>query len=170
MTGSLNDNPRLERSVNLFNGLTQWVQCMVLSRSTPQQRAEVIVKLIDVTKVNPPLFLFFLPFHRAYFWRTRCHWRFFFTKTKIKSFSSFFFLWRCKTQKLKELRNFNSLMAVVGGLSHSSLARLTRTASRIPPDSQRALAELTEFLSSSSNFSNYRRALQECKGFKIPIL
>ena len=52
VTGSLNDNPRLERSVNLFNGLTQWVQCMVLSRSTPQQRAEVIVKLIDVTKVK----------------------------------------------------------------------------------------------------------------------
>ncbi|XP_046441029.1 uncharacterized protein LOC124191985 isoform X2 [Daphnia pulex] len=122
VTGSLNDNPRLERSVNLFNGLTQWVQCMVLSRSTPQQRAEVIVKLIDVTK------------------------------------------------KLKELRNFNSLMAVVGGLSHSSLARLTRTSSRVPADSQRTLAELTEFLSSSSNFSNYRRALQECKGFKIPIL
>lgn len=56
VTGSLNDNPRLERSVNLFNGLTQWVQCMVLSRSTPQQRAEVIVKLIDVTKVNTKLF------------------------------------------------------------------------------------------------------------------
>jgi RasGEF domain len=52
VTGSLSDNPRLERSVNLFNGLTQWVQCMVLSRSTPQQRAEVIVKLIDVTKVK----------------------------------------------------------------------------------------------------------------------
>ncbi|KAK4004270.1 hypothetical protein OUZ56_006011 [Daphnia magna] len=122
VTGSLSDNPRLERSVNLFNGLTQWVQCMVLSRSTPQQRAEVVVKLIDVTK------------------------------------------------KLKELRNFNSLMAVVGGLSHSSLARLSRTSSRVPADSQRSLAELTEFLSSSSNFSNYRRALQECKGFKIPIL
>ena len=55
VTGSLNDNPRLERSVNLFNGLTQWVQCMVLSRSTPQQRAEVIVKLIEVTKVIYPL-------------------------------------------------------------------------------------------------------------------
>ena len=66
--------------------------------------------------------------------------------------------------------NFNSLMAVVGGLSHSSLARLARTAARVPTDSQRTLAELTEFLSSSSNFSNYRRALQECKGFKIPIL
>lgn len=52
VTGSLSDNPRLERSVNLFNGLTQWVQCMVLSRSTPQQRAEVVVKLIDVTKVR----------------------------------------------------------------------------------------------------------------------
>ena len=61
VTGSLSDNPRLERSVNLFNGLTQWVQCMVLSRSTPQQRAEVIVKLIDVTKVTPADHLHFHP-------------------------------------------------------------------------------------------------------------
>ena len=62
VTGSLSDNPRLERSVNLFNGLTQWVQCMVLSRSTPQQRAEVIVKLIDVTKVHYFILMYLLLF------------------------------------------------------------------------------------------------------------
>ena len=51
-SGSLHESARLERSVALFNGLTQWVQCMVLSRTTPQERAEVIDKFINVAKVR----------------------------------------------------------------------------------------------------------------------
>jgi RAS guanyl-releasing protein 3 len=50
-SGSLRDTPRLERSVIMFNGLTQWIQCMVLSRTMPQQRADVIAKFIDVAMV-----------------------------------------------------------------------------------------------------------------------
>ena len=52
VNGALTDNPRLERSIALFNGLSQWVQCMVLSKTTPQQRAHVIVKFINVAKVS----------------------------------------------------------------------------------------------------------------------
>ncbi|KAJ9576133.1 hypothetical protein L9F63_007020, partial [Diploptera punctata] len=114
--------PRLERSVMMFNGLTQWIQCMVLSRTTPQQRADVIEKFIEIAK------------------------------------------------KLLELQNFNSLMAVVGSVSHSVLARLSKTMACLSPDSKKLLADLTELLSSGNNFSNYRRKLAECKGFKIPIL
>lgn len=33
-----------------------------------------------------------------------------------------------------------------------------------------ALSEMTELLSSSSNYSNYRRVYSECTGFKVPIL
>lgn len=51
MTASLKDNPKLERSIALFNGLSQWIQCMVLSKTTPQQRADVIVKFCNVAKV-----------------------------------------------------------------------------------------------------------------------
>lgn len=40
-------------------------------------------------------------------------------------------------QRLRELQNFNTLMAVVGGLSHSSLARLGKTNACLPPDTQR---------------------------------
>jgi len=40
--------------VALFNGLSQWIQCMVLSKTTPQQRAAVIVKFADVAKVRRP--------------------------------------------------------------------------------------------------------------------
>ena len=52
MTASLKDNPKLERSIALFNGLSQWIQCMVLSKTTPQQRADVIVKFCNVAKVS----------------------------------------------------------------------------------------------------------------------
>lgn len=33
-----------------------------------------------------------------------------------------------------------------------------------------ALSELTELLSSRSNYVNYRRVYNECSGFKVPIL
>lgn len=48
---TLQDNPRLERSIQFFNGLSTWIQCMVLSKMTPRQRAEVIHKFLDVAKV-----------------------------------------------------------------------------------------------------------------------
>ena len=52
MTASLKDQPKLERSIALFNGLSQWVQCMVLCKTTPQQRADVITKFINVAQVR----------------------------------------------------------------------------------------------------------------------
>ncbi|KTG34815.1 hypothetical protein cypCar_00041448, partial [Cyprinus carpio] len=48
--GCLVDNPTLERSIALFNGISQWVQLMVLSKLTPQHRAEVINKYIHVAQ------------------------------------------------------------------------------------------------------------------------
>ncbi|XP_070578559.1 ras guanyl-releasing protein 3-like isoform X1 [Ptychodera flava] len=118
----LKDNPKLERSIALFNGLSQWIQCMVLSRTTPKQRAEVVAKFVDVAR------------------------------------------------RLRALQNFNTLMAVVGGLTHSALARLGKTNSHLSSEMQKTLSEMTELLSSGGNFCNYRKALQESKGFKIPIL
>ncbi len=49
---SLKNNPKLERSIALFNGLSQWVQCMVLSKTTPQQRSDVVTKFVNVSKVS----------------------------------------------------------------------------------------------------------------------
>ncbi|KAL0972709.1 hypothetical protein UPYG_G00193770 [Umbra pygmaea] len=122
MRGSVRDNPALERSVMMCNGVSQWVQLMILSRHTSQQRAQVFTKFIHVA------------------------------------------------QRLRELQNFNTLMAVTGGLCHSSISRLKDTASLLPPDVTKALSEMTELLSSSSNYSNYRRVYSECTGFKVPIL
>lgn len=38
------------------------------------------------------------------------------------------------TQKLHQLQNFNTLMAVIGGLCHSSISRLKETSSCVPHD------------------------------------
>ncbi|XP_043551442.1 ras guanyl-releasing protein 3 isoform X2 [Chiloscyllium plagiosum] len=118
----LMDNPTLERSIALFNGISQWLQLMVLSKQTPVQRAEVITKFINVA------------------------------------------------QNLLQLQNFNTLMAVVGGLSHSAISRLKETCSHLAPEVTKVWNEMTELVSSNGNYCNYRKAFAECEGFKIPIL
>ncbi|XP_046564912.1 ras guanyl-releasing protein 3-like isoform X1 [Haliotis rubra] len=122
VTASLKENLKLERSIALFNGLSQWVQCMVLSKTTPQQRADVIIKFVNVAK------------------------------------------------RLRVLQNFNTLMAIVGGLTHSALARLSKTNACLPSETHKILIEYTELLSSNNNFSNYRKIYHQATGFKIPIL
>uniref|UniRef100_A0A8C5PL34 RAS guanyl releasing protein 4 n=1 Tax=Leptobrachium leishanense TaxID=445787 RepID=A0A8C5PL34_9ANUR len=122
LQNSLRDIPRLERSVNLCNSISQWVQIMILNRPSPQQRAEVFNKFIQVI------------------------------------------------QKLRKLQNFNTLMAVIGGLCHSAISRLKETHGYLSQDVLKTLSEMTELLSSSSNYSTYRRMYNECEGFKIPIL
>ncbi|XP_066550125.1 RAS guanyl-releasing protein 1 isoform X1 [Amia ocellicauda] len=122
VNGCMKENPTMERSIALCNGISQWVQLMVLSRPTPQLRAEVFTKFIHVA------------------------------------------------QKLLQFQNFNTLMAVVGGLCHSSISRLKETSSHVPSEVTKVLNEMTELLSSCRNYDNYRRMYNECTGFKIPIL
>ncbi|KRY75745.1 Ras guanyl-releasing protein 3, partial [Trichinella pseudospiralis] len=84
----LNAVPDLQKSIASFNSISQWVQCMVLSKPLPRERAEVVTKFVNVAK------------------------------------------------HLKELKNFNTLMAVIGGLTHSSLARLCRTMACVPHETR----------------------------------
>ncbi|XP_066539995.1 RAS guanyl-releasing protein 1-like [Hoplias malabaricus] len=118
----LTENPTMERSIALCNGISQWVQLMVLSRPTPQLRAEVFTKFIYVA------------------------------------------------QNLQQMQNFNTLMAVVGGLCHSSISRLKDTCTYVPAETTKVLNEMMDLLSSSRNYENYRQMYSKCTGFKIPIL
>ncbi|XP_055361691.1 RAS guanyl-releasing protein 1-like [Betta splendens] len=118
----MKDIPAMERSIALCNGISQWVQLMVLSRPTAQLRAEVFTKFIHVA------------------------------------------------QSLHLMHNYNTLMAVVGGLCHSSISRLKDTTSLVPSDATKVLNEMTDLLSSCRNYDNYRQAYHRCSGFKIPIL
>lgn len=139
--GSVRDNPALERSVMMCNGVSQWVQLMILSRHTAQQRAQVFTKFIHVAQVNWPrdqtslnlakrLRRIFVQLPRALLvWVTILG----------KGLLFFVFLphWHSlclPLQKLRALQNFNTLMAVTGGLCHSSISRLKDTSNLLPPD------------------------------------
>ncbi|XP_031817480.1 RAS guanyl-releasing protein 4 [Sarcophilus harrisii] len=73
-------------------------------------------------------------------------------------------------QRLRQLQNFNTLMAVTGGLCHSAISRLKDSHAHLSPDSTKTLLELTELLSSHNNYALYRRAWASCSGFQLPIL
>ncbi|KAI4884655.1 hypothetical protein NFI96_017901 [Prochilodus magdalenae] len=122
MHGGTVDNPILERFITLFNSVSQWIQMMVLSKPTAQQRATVITDFITVA------------------------------------------------QKLLELQNFNTLMAVVGGLSNSSISRLKDTQALIGSDARKLFDGLVELVTSCGNYSRYRQRFSECTGFRFPIL
>uniref|UniRef100_A0A8C8ENV8 RAS guanyl releasing protein 2 n=2 Tax=Oncorhynchus tshawytscha TaxID=74940 RepID=A0A8C8ENV8_ONCTS len=73
-------------------------------------------------------------------------------------------------QKLLQLQNFNTLMAVVGGLSNSSISRLKDTQSHISNETNKVFNSLIELVTSCGNYSQYRRRFSECTGFRFPIL
>uniref|UniRef100_A0AAY5EDE1 RAS guanyl releasing protein 2 n=1 Tax=Electrophorus electricus TaxID=8005 RepID=A0AAY5EDE1_ELEEL len=116
------DNPILERFISLFNSVSRWIQLMVLSKPTVQQRAAVL-----------------------------CHFI-------------------CVAQKLLQLQNFNTLMAVVGGLSNSSISRLKDTHAHVSNDTHKVFNDLVDLVTSCGNYSRYRRRFSECVGFRFPIL
>ncbi|XP_015254035.1 PREDICTED: RAS guanyl-releasing protein 2 [Cyprinodon variegatus] len=73
-------------------------------------------------------------------------------------------------QKLLQLQNFNTLMAVVGGLSNSSISRLKETQSHISAETNKVFNSLIELVTSCGNYSQYRKRFSECSGFRFPIL
>ncbi|KAM6909377.1 RAS guanyl-releasing protein 2-like isoform 3-T3 [Xenentodon cancila] len=76
----------------------------------------------------------------------------------------------CKILKLLQLQNFNTLMAVVGGLSNSSISRLKDTQAHISAETNKVFNNLTELVTSCGNYSQYRKRFSECSGFRFPIL
>ncbi|XP_077598671.1 RAS guanyl-releasing protein 2-like isoform X1 [Stigmatopora nigra] len=73
-------------------------------------------------------------------------------------------------QKLLQLQNFNTLMAVVGGLSNSSISRLKDTQAHISAESKKVFDGLVELVTSCGNYSQYRKRFSESSGFRFPIL
>ncbi|KAJ8777563.1 hypothetical protein J1605_014453 [Eschrichtius robustus] len=73
-------------------------------------------------------------------------------------------------QRLLQLQNFNTLMAVTGGLCHSAISRLKDSYTHLSPDSTKALLELTKLLAAHNNYACYRRTWAGCTGFRLPVL
>ncbi|XP_012677112.1 RAS guanyl-releasing protein 2 [Clupea harengus] len=73
-------------------------------------------------------------------------------------------------KELLHLQNFNTLMAVVGGLSNSSISRLKETQALISSEDRKVFNSLVDVVTSSGNYSHYRQRFSECEGFRFPIL
>ncbi|CAK5023440.1 unnamed protein product [Meloidogyne enterolobii] len=72
---------------------------------------------------------------------------------------------------LRQQNNFNTLMAVIGAITHSNIARHTQTQSLLSSTTKKELNSLTLLLSASNNYANYRKALREAnQQFRIPIM
>ncbi|ETN84322.1 hypothetical protein NECAME_17164 [Necator americanus] len=62
-------------------------------------------------------------------------------------------------------------MAVIGGITHSNISRLSKTSSQLAPQTKKELSQLTNLLSVQSNFGEYRKALSALGShFRIPIM
>jgi RAS guanyl-releasing protein 3 len=72
---------------------------------------------------------------------------------------------------LSDLHDYNTLLAVVGGLNHFSIRRLTQTWAKVDKSKREELELKTEFFSSNSNFSTYRQTVAGLdKIFHMPML
>ncbi|XP_030330303.1 RAS guanyl-releasing protein 2-like, partial [Strigops habroptila] len=75
-------------------------------------------------------------------------------------------------QSLLELRNFNSLLAVVGGLGHGSITRLRQTLALLPPPVTQRGSRLAEAVAAGGNYRRYRALLAAggAAGGAVPAL
>jgi len=73
--------------------------------------------------------------------------------------------------KLKELNNFETMMAIISSLNDSAIHRLNLTKAEVKPRYLRYLEEMLELMSSQKSYAKYRKALQSLHGYPcIPYL
>jgi len=71
---------------------------------------------------------------------------------------------------LRAIQNFHSLMAILGGLNHSAIIRLSKTKSYISKRYLKALESLDLLMSMKGNFNHYRSLLDTISPPCIPFL
>lgn len=60
----------------------------------------------------------------------------------------------------KECKNFNSMLAIVSGLDHLTVTRLTQTWDKVSSKYKNTLKELRKLLDTTKNFKSYRQLLK----------
>jgi RAS guanyl-releasing protein 1 len=61
-------------------------------------------------------------------------------------------------------------MAVMGGICHSTIVRLSKTILYVSNEDQRIINEYNDLLSSNCNYGQYRKTTNEIHNFWIPIM
>ena len=71
---------------------------------------------------------------------------------------------------LLQLGNYNSLMAILGGLNNSSVHRLAHTSASLSTRSRQIFESLSEIMSSSRSYASFRAHYLSCKPPAIPFI
>jgi len=73
-------------------------------------------------------------------------------------------------QQLFLLRNFNSVMGVLGGLAAAAVSRLKFTEEGLPPKVKKVFEDVQQEMSSSNSFKTYRDKLRSSSAPTIPFI
>lgn len=68
-----------------------------------------------------------------------------------------------------QLRNYNSMFAIISGLGHSCVSRLRRTFEKLKPKYKNQLEKMRSLFDPSKNMSNYRMCLNQTQPPAIPL-
>merc|ERR1719354_913843 len=74
------------------------------------------------------------------------------------------------SKQLLELHDYNTLLAVIGGLGHSAMSRLRKTRDHLSMEDKLFIKETHETLTSDNNYAKYRNLTDNIDGFIVPIL
>lgn len=74
------------------------------------------------------------------------------------------------SKRLLELNDFNTLLAILGGMVHSTISRLQKSKEFLSNEAKLFINETNELLSSDKNYNKYRTKADATYGFVIPIL
>ena len=88
----------------------------------------------------------------------------------MKSRSEMVRIWILIMDKCRQLKNFNTLMAITGGLMSSSIHRLQSTWRLVPRKEVLLFEEIKELMSYRRNFGNYRDVLRGLAPPALPFL
>ena len=74
------------------------------------------------------------------------------------------------SRRLLELHDYNTLLAVIGGLGHSAMSRLRKTRDYLSMEDKLFIKEIHDSLTSDNNYAKYRHLVENIDGFIVPIL
>jgi hypothetical protein len=130
----------IKEMIQRFNAITNWTLVTILSQNTPKARAQLYSKFVKIAKVGVLEHIL-------------CA-----RETNLP------------VQQLREMNNFNGVMAIIGALNNKAITRLTQTRSLLSKRTQKALEKLDQLLNMRGNFRSYRDLLADLDPPAIPFM
>ncbi len=122
-------------SINLrANKLSLWVASMALWFPTVRERVQVLTKFINIASVSiNPIYIHIISIISIYLWMAIPHCLL--TYLRFSPYGCIYISYLIESkQHLRSLRNFNTLMGLLAGMSVSAIFRLKSTWEKLEPN------------------------------------